>query len=138
MTRKVLGGQGSRIALWGAAGVLLVALAGLAGIGFAQATRMDRVSFLNERGERSLTRTRARLGQFVQVETWQQPTSFSYTLSLPFEAEDPVGRVLTCQVALEGWMRTGSRHRNLADLSCLCEFPKFHHDRVIACADLLR
>ena len=138
MVGKVIDGRWYRTAVWVAAAVLLVALIGLVGIGFTKATRVDRVSFLNERGERSLTRTRARLGQFVHLETWQQPTSFSYTLSLPFEAQDPVGRGLTCQVALEGWVRTDSRHRNLAEVSCLCEFPKLHHDRVIACADLLR
>ena len=138
MVGKEIFGRGSGIVLWGAAAVFVVALAGLLTIGISKATRVDRVSFLNGMGEWSLTRTRARLGQFVHLETWQQPTSFSYSLAIPFEAEDTAGRGLNCRAAVEGWLRTDSRHRNLADLSCRCEQPKLHHNRVIACTDLLR
>jgi hypothetical protein len=120
------------------AAVFMLALAGLFGIAAVEATQVDQVSFLNSFGKTTLTRTRARVGDFVRFEAWQQPTSFSYSLYMPFEADDQAGRELRCQVALEGWLRTDIRHRNLADFSCQCELPKLHHDRVVACTDLLR
>ena len=138
MIERNLKGRNFRIVFWFTAAVFMLFLAGALGIATAEAMRIDRVSFENSTGKISLTRTRARLGRVVRFETWQQPTSFSYSMWVPFQVEAPVGRELSCTAAVKGWLRTDLHHRNLVDFSCTCEWPRLHHNRALNCTELLR
>ncbi len=94
------------------------------------------VAFPSGGSRSTLTRTRVAVGDHLRMETWSQPSNFSYSIWVPFTRQTEQGRTLQCRLESKGWLRPQSLHRNLVEISCRCERAWLHHDRQVSCPGL--